>query len=177
MTKLTKVLETVKATNGCKIASLTYRAKGSGELARHSILLGASLENAYKSDLETVTAYKLKLETELQAITEMKASLENSLEKGIGNNDSYTQKDKWKTVAKNVRLSLDEQTIQLLGMVFDKKVIEKGVFKKVNSSAKTIAKKQIRKLLELKAPRTRAFSVAVENIERIAANGDTIEIE
>jgi hypothetical protein len=175
--KLLTALEAIKKTNGCKFATLTYRSKESGELARHQILLGASLENAYKSDLETLKAYSPKGEVETIALAEMIASVEQSLSKGLGNNDAYTQKGVWENVVPNIRADESAERIQVLGMTIGKTILEAGTFKEVKSSAKTLAKKAIEKKLDLRKGKIRAFSVELAHLSRVAANGETVEIE
>ncbi len=44
--------------NGCKFASVLYRSVDTRELARYSLLIGVSYENAVDRDLEFL--YKLK---------------------------------------------------------------------------------------------------------------------
>ncbi len=176
MKELSKVFKTIGKTRGCKFAAITYRSKGANELACHTILLGASLKKAYESDLETLLNYKPQGDIEEKATFEMISSIQKSLTKGIGKNESYTQKGVWSQVIPNVRIDSSGERIQVLGMVTNKRVIEAGTYKTIKSSPKTLAKKAIKKALNLKVPRIRAFSLESANINRIAGNGDVLEI-
>ncbi len=163
-----KLIEQLK-TKGCRFASLTYKAKGSGEIAIHTLLLGVSLENAYKADIAKLESVVHTLQgVELEACTEMLASLKESIEKGIGNNSAYTQKGKWETVCNGIRKS--ENSIQIYGFSIRKKVLVKGEFKKVNSSEKTIAKNQLRKRFRLKSSRFRPFAYDSQAMFELRAN-------
>lgn len=173
---ISKTLETIASTKGCKFANLTYENK-EGEIAKHTILLGASLENAYRSDLEALKAYEVELEIEKQALAEMIKSKENSLSKGIGNNDAYTQSGVWESIAPNLRYDSEAGKIQVFGMQISKTVLKAGVYKQVNSRPKTLAKKAIEKKLGLKASKIRAFSLDANNLSKVSANGEAIDFE
>ena len=134
-------------TKGCRFASLTYKSKGSGEIAIHTLLLGVNLENAYRRDVEKLKEMLPTLDGISKAACEeiLKSKLE-SLEKGIGNNSAYTQKGIWENVCPGIR-KREDGTIQIYGFSIRKKVLVKGEHKKVNSSDKTIAKQKLNKLL------------------------------
>jgi len=131
---------------------------------------------AYESDLQTLLEYEPKSKIEDNAVYEMISSIRNSLSKGIGKNDSYTQKGIWNQVIPNIRIDSVGERLQIVGMVTNKRVIREGFYKKVNSSPKTLAKKAIKEALNLKAPRIRTFCLESANVNRIASNGDVLEI-
>ena len=131
---------------GTRFASLTYEAKGSGEIARHTIRLGASVEAAYKKDLATLKA-KLPALKGIEAIAcgEMIASLAESIGKGAGNNSAYTNADTYSHIAKGIKVHKETGEVHLTGFSRQKAVIVEGFHKKVNSSEKTLAKNKLRK--------------------------------
>ena len=50
------VIKEVSKVNGNRFASLTYTAKGSGEIARHTILIGFSYHNAVEESAKQLQA-------------------------------------------------------------------------------------------------------------------------
>lgn len=151
--KLLKSLET----QGCRFADLFYVAKGTGEVARHTLLLGVSLENAYRKDLAKLEAMLPSLEgVEREACEELIASLQESLAKGIGNNSQYTQKGMWKTICPGIRKEEETGKVQIYGFSIRKRVIQEGEYKVVKSRPKTIAKNKLRK--QLRSGKFRPFS-------------------
>lgn len=54
MQTLIKLVEQLGKIDSAKFASFTYKAKGTGEVAKHTVLLKFSTEEAYKKDLESV---------------------------------------------------------------------------------------------------------------------------
>lgn len=84
------VLAKLSKGKGAKFASFVYRAKGTGELAKHMVILGAITENVYQKDIEALTALLPSLAgMEKLAAEKIIASRQESLVKGIGNNSQY----------------------------------------------------------------------------------------
>ena len=155
-------------TKGCRFASLTYKSKGSGEIAVHTLLLGVNLKNAYIRDVEKLKEILPTLSgVDKIACEEILKSKLESLKKGIGNNSAYTQKGIWKNVCPGIR-EREDKTIQIYGFSIRKKVIVKGEHKKVNSSEKTLAKKKLNKLL--RSSRFRPFVFEKETEFELKAN-------
>ena len=64
------------ANTGARFCSLLYTAKGTGEIARHTIALGVNIANAYRRDIAILTAKRPSLSgVALQACDELLASL------------------------------------------------------------------------------------------------------
>ncbi len=169
-TPVNQLVQTIRglAGSGCRLACLTYESKGSGEIARHTIALGVSLENAYRKDLATLEGKRPALEgIKAVACDEMIASLKNSLEKGIGENDNYTNKDTYIHIAPGVKLHEEAGKLHIYGFTVRKETIVEGTFKKVDSNAKTLAKKELQK--GLKTSKFRQF--AVDSLEVAALQG------
>lgn len=172
-----RVEAAIARTKGCRFASLTYLAKKTGELARHTVLLGASLENAYKADIETLESKLPSLSgAESVACQQLIDSLKNSLEKGIGQNDSYTKKGMYEQITPGLKKLSNDGTFEILGMVVSKEVIQPGEYKAVKSRNEiTAAKKVLRK--DLKSGKIRTFSVDYDTFCRAAVNGDQIFLD
>ena len=158
---------------GCRFVSITYRAKGTGELAKHTVLIGVKLENAYKKDVEKLSSLSLVGEAE-KAREELLNSLKKSLQVGIGNNPAYTQKGKHETLTSGLRVDKEKGICQVYGFQMRKTVIQAGTYKKVNSSAKTIEKNKLRKAL--RSVKFRPFNVEAENLTTAKINGRTLEL-
>jgi len=162
--------------NNVKFVSFTYRAKGSGELARHTVLLNASKENAYKSDLLALKELLPTLDDDLktEACQAIIKSVENSLEKGIGNNDNYTQANTWSFPIEGLPFAYDAEknTWQIRGRHIQKKVLEEGVYKVVKSRPLTLAKKAIEKAIDSKRSTFRSYSVSELSSAKI--DGETL---
>jgi len=165
---------------GTRFASLTYTNEV-GATTRYNIMLGIRLESLYKSDLRALTALRPSLSgIKLIACDEIMASINNSLTKGIGNNDKYTLKGYYTgaTDNKEVGFHKDEKTgetcLYIRGYVIKKTVLIEGVYKKVNSSEKTLAKKDLEK--NLRRGNIRTFKINVNQLHQIKMNGVTVEI-
>lgn len=165
-------------------ASLTYRTKATNELARYVLILGASVENAYKKDLDAVLAALPTLTDplDLQAANEMIASFRQSLDKGIGNNDAYTHGPNGgdtfiATAVPNVFINKNDGSLHLKGVFVQSKVVlEAGTPRKeVKSKPLTIAKDRLKRTLGLRSNKVRQF--ILDNIKVAKMNGDTIEFE
>ena len=157
---------------GARFASLTYTAKGTGEVARHTVCLGVSVERAYRRDLAMLTAKRkslldsleateglAKIFVTLEACDELIASLEESLEKGIGNNSAYTCAGVYESICRGVKFHKETGELYVTGFTIGKEVIKKGEHKVVKSSEKTIAKNALRR--GMKSGKFRQFALPV----------------
>lgn len=170
--ELIKEIESL-ATCGARFVSLEYTAKGTGEVARHTIALGVSISNAYKRDLVILRNLMPTLKgSDAIACQELMDSLSESLTKGIGNNSAYTCKDVYKGICNGVKLHLEKGELHVTGFGIAKTVIEPGVYKTVKSSDKTLAKNALRK--RMKSGKFRQF--ALSELGEIKINGKTIEL-
>jgi hypothetical protein len=156
------IISQVIANKSPRFVSLNYTSKGTGEIARHTIRIGASVENAYRKDLRTLEkelcsmrvalndghAWQgLSLSVAILACEEMISSLKESLDKGIGNNSAYTCKDVFVNIAKGIKVHKESGEVHLTGFGRSKVTLQEGTHKSVNSSEKTLAKKKLKKLL------------------------------
>lgn len=175
---LALAVEDTKRT-GARFVGLTYTNEN-GEKSKYRLVMGSNLVSLYKSDLRSLKKLRPSLEgVKALACDEIIASIENSLTKGIGNNDAYTLKGYYTPITPNgeVKLHVNEKGethLYIRGYVLTKTVIEKGVYKSVNSSDKTLAKKELEK--SLKRGKIRTFKINVGVLEGIRMNGMDIEI-
>lgn len=170
----------LQGVTGVQFASLTYRTKATDELARYTLLLGASVENAYAGDLQKVEEALPTLTDSLdvQAATEIINSLRQSLDKGIGNNDAYTLQGVYaSTGIPGVFINTNDNALHLRNVFVQSKVVlqEGKPRKPVNSKPLTIAKDKLKKMLGLRSNKLRQF--ALDNITKARVNGDTIIFE
>jgi len=163
--------------HGCRFASFVYTAKGTGEKARHTILLGVSYENAVRKSLrELAKADVESIAGEWADIAkgELMASFWKTLEAIAAKDQSadYTKRGQYAlTSVMGVKENTKDGTLQLFGATIKKDVIAPGTYKTVKSAPKTIAKSKIKKTLPV--GKWREF--AVENLHTVRANGQTME--
>lgn len=180
MKELLKQLE-VAMKGGAKFASFKYLSKGKAELSRFVVILGASIENVYRSDVATLNALLPTLDgVKKVAAEEILISLNKSLDGGIGNNDAYTHGkasgDTYlATAIPNVVINQNDGALHLKNVLFHSKVvITAGPPKKpVNSSEKTLAKNELDRLLK----RGKIMQFALEGISVAKLNGEVLEFE
>lgn len=177
MLNVSEVTGLLGAGKGAKFASVTYRTKESHELAKYSIILGASTEVLYQKDIAQLDELYPTLEADLDklACKAIRDSREESLTLGIGNNTKYTCADTYVDAEgiPGVRIHKETGTLYVTGLVEHKTVIEAGVYKHVNSKPLTIAKRKIEKTL----PSGRFRLLIIKRVKRIAAMGEVLEID
>lgn len=156
-----------------RFVSLLYRAKESGELARHTILLNVNRERCLKVDLETLNRTLPTLSgVDKQACEELIASITKSLN---GTQDGYTKAGYFDAQGNgNVQVSV-KQVCYVRGYSVKKDVLEAGTFKTVKSAAKTIAKNKLRKML--KNTRCREYIINADNFRLARHEGKTIFVD
>ena len=157
----------------CRFITLTYRAKESGELAKHTLMLNIKRDTMLKHDVAKLKALRPSLVgLEAQACDELITSMEKSLN---GTQDQYTKAGYYEAQGNgNVQVSV-ENVCYVRGYTLGKKVLEAGKHKETKSSAKTIAKNKLRK--GLKNTKCREFRITPENFVLARANGKEIEID
>ena len=157
-----------------RFITLVYRAKESGELARHTLLLNVNRRNALARDLAVLSAKLPKLSgIEAVACGELIASITETLV--TGQNSQYTKAGYYAAEGNgNVQVSVKD-VCYVRGYSTGKVVLEKGEYKTVKSSAKTIAKNVLRK--GLKNTRVREFRITPENFLLARADGKAIVID
>lgn len=158
--------------------SALYESKH--DISYRTVSVGFSTLNMYKKDLVTLKDLLSVEENPLRrlVIEEQIASLEESLEKGIGNNSKYTLKDVMATIegGQNSALSMHKEkgTLYFSALSINKTVlVVKEPYKKVNSKEKTLIKNEIKKML--KCNNYRKFILNPENIHSTTFKGNSIQ--
>lgn len=157
-----------------RFATVTYRAKESGELARHTLLLNVNRKRCLQVDLATLTA-KLPTLTgiEAEACRELIESITETLE--TGGNSRYTKTGYYDAQGRgNVQVSVKD-VAYLRGYVTAKTVIVPGTYKSVKSAPKTLAKNALRK--GLKNTRCREFILNRDNVVMARHDGRVLVID
>ena len=152
------------------------------ERANVVLHLGCDVRKKYEGDLaKLIEARQFYVDLAdpvyIEAIDEMIASFQNSLDKGIGNNENYTKQDVYESLAPNIKQHRETGRLYVFGFINQKNVTE--VFaerKKVNSRPKTIAKRTIEKRHGLETPKFREYIIDLEHMESVKVNGDRIEL-
>jgi hypothetical protein len=163
-----------RMTDGCRFVSFTYKSKESGELARHTLLVGFSYHNLIKKSIEELSVILPTLTGDrLLAGNEVMTSFQKTLvaHKAGQQNEDYTKKGMYSSIRNGVNINLNDNTIQVFGLSQNKIVIEEGTYKVVNSRPMTILKKEIRDMLSISKFREYAFDPGV--ILSGKSNGET----
>ncbi len=178
MTKLQQVIEALERQgSNAKFISLTYRAKESGELARHTLIVNADyMEVCRKDILELNLRLGNAKGIEAMVIKDRIASLEESiLARQEGRfHEHYTKPGIYRFVCPGVAVNLNDNSFELRGLSHAKVVIEPGVHKAKNyRTEETRLKDVIRKTL--KSGTYRSFCLESPQAELAKINGEVIE--
>lgn len=172
MKNITEILTSAGAT----FASFLYRSKSDGSLARYTLVLGAKYSNLLEKSKLALELEMLNMEKELlPAAVAVMESLDKSIEahaRGEQSSD-YTKRNLYKPIGNGVNINLNDGSLQIFGLVKSKVVLQEGVRKEVKSSAMTLAKNKVRKMLPLS--KWREFAFDQNQIETVKVNGSTIE--
>jgi hypothetical protein len=169
----TQLLSELLAKGGANFASFEY-TNSHGERSRYTVLLNANLTRIYKRDIAVLKKMLPQSEgLRRQAIEEILASKSHSIEVGIGNNEDYRMKDKLVNIGP-IRVHKETNEIFVNGMLLSKRVIEPGVYPKVNSRPLTLEKRQVEK--SLRSPKCRTFKLSLESLHTARINKKVLEL-
>lgn len=165
---------------GARIVSFIYENEYS--ISRVSVVVGISVLNLYKKDIEVFT--ELKNHTinpqELQQIEKILESRQNSLTNGIGNNTKYTCKGVYEQIGETnspVKMHIDNGTIYIKGLVISKKVLlKKKDYPKRNSKPETIIKNKLIAQYS-KSDLFRQYTISLDTIHSISFKGNKVTIK
>ena len=182
MSGVAQLVGLIGSGKGAKFASLTYRTEKTGEVAKHTLILGASTEKLYQKDivkLEEMLKGELPSVPYRLAAEQLLASRKESLEKGIGNNSKYVHsKENADTYVQadgipGVKLHKETGVVYVVALSEDKVVLVEAVNPKPPTKHKTeqtAAKSKIEYLL----PSGRFRQFTLKNVGRAALNGDVL---
>jgi hypothetical protein len=161
---------------GTRFVSLTYTSKNTGEVARHTLLLGASYEKILSVDHTKVLMDGFRDTTELQAQArrEVLASLYKSIQAAKNGtvSEDYTRKNE-ERIQLGKGVFLVSSGLQITGYSIAKKVLQAGVYKHVNSKPLTLAKQAIER--DLKRSKIRNFCLS--NVSAARIEGKTLILD
>ena len=187
--KAIKTLVVAKTINGTSFVGVRGYQNSKGEVSNQTIFVGFLLSNLLKKDLETLKAFDLtpiikkygeevatKAYEELLVSLAKRTATEEEKEALRKENDatikrSDAQTDAYTQLAKGIKQHNDTKEIHVFGLCVAKKVLVEGVYPSVNSRPKTLAKKEIQKLADLKQLKYRtlrfkeADSVKLQGVE------------
>lgn len=184
-----KLINKFASLKGAQFISINnYLSSTSGELANHTVNVNISVMNAKIADLQTLKSCtnddlkkisrltKIDVETLKTSLAEMLTSAEKntSADASEHTNASKAQADAYVHITPAIRLHKDTLQIHIFGQAIKKEVLIEGEYKPVNSSAKTLGKKAIKKYFDLKADKFRDFILG--NADMLKVAGDTILI-
>lgn len=135
---------------GVGFVSLQYRSKESNELSKCLYNIGAKFENAVKSDIDTLNDGVEYVESDKYTKADWDLALAESKQSLIAPNENRSNGQKNAYVSLNesnngLKLNYSTLEVYLFAKQENKVVLEQGVYKVVNSKAKTIAKNVIKK--------------------------------
>ncbi len=234
-TVIARLAVAVAALPGSRFVGVTYRAKSTGELARHTLIIGAdyakqvqasrdllAMRPTCEGDAARLTAFDILIGSDTALVAAFKelakvnpnmdkdeltlavnrladvkaqrvafmetlsperqaaAELLNSYDKTLTalangeENEDYTKAGLYETIAPGLAVSRADGSFELRGLSVAKVVLEYGTYKKVNSSAKTLAKQEITKTLPV--GRYRSLSLDVGALESVRIGGNEIDV-
>lgn len=176
------------------ISVIGYTSKD-GEVANHVINIGASYEAARQRDIKSLKVFVGELtalpgygvtpadatdeqaatasqqRTTLEAANEMLVSIEKNADPAERSNQAQAQIDAY-TQLGNLRIHNTTGEIYVAAFAVGKKITTAIERKKVNSSAKTIAKRKIEKDLKLSTAKRRNYIIG--NVQEMAIKGQRL---
>lgn len=165
-----------KSITGVSFFSIKNYTNKNGETSNQLINVGINYDKAKAQDLiflENLNLSKndLDLKSNISDLEAAKAELIASFIKP-NENRSNGQINAYTNLFSGVKVHNESGQLYIFGFRQNKTVLVEGVYPKVNSSAKTLAKKELQK--HLKTNKFVNFAIEVGNT--LKANGETIEI-
>lgn len=185
--KIAKNFSTINGTSFVGIKE--YTSKSTGETANHVVNVGFKYENAIERDLNKLNNLTRKdaenivfetgvdINTILTAKNEMINSFVNNRNKETQSKQSTAQENTYLNIAPGIRLHKETGQVYIYALHVSKEVLIKGEYKKVNSRNKTIAKKAIKKYLDLSTAKFRNFIVSPEHLAKVVSKGEKLIVK
>jgi len=185
-----KALVTAKTINGTTFVGVRGYENSKGEISNQTLLVGYNYTNMLNKDLETLKQLNIKTvikkygeEVATKAYSELLTSLakltatETEKEQLRKDGDSTIrrsdgQTDAFITLAKGIKQNKESGKVFVSGVCERKTILVKGTYPNVNSRPKTLAKKEIKKLANLRNDKIRRFTF--NSINELKLQGVTI---
>lgn len=153
MAKAQKTIVKLTASKGTHFVGIRGYINEQGEKTNRVMLVGFSYENLKKADLEKIKAANPAALSEttghdIEVVKTVLAELAESMVKpdkarSEGQINAYTH------LTDGVKAHNETGDLYLVGLTMKKQILEKGTYKTVNSSEKTICKNKVKKILDL----------------------------
>lgn len=184
MTNLFNKFATLK---GAKLIGVNGYTNSGGEISNQVINTNISVENAKVKDLETLKIFPasqlLEIATKvgatkevaMQAVEELIVASEKNLSKDLEErtNQSKAQTDAYTSFGNGLKFHNETGDLFITGFAHSKKVLVEGEYKKVNSSPKTLVKKEVSRTLRMAKFR----SLKISNIgNSLNVTGSTVQL-
>ena len=160
---------------GVSFFSIKNYTNKNGEVSNQLINIGIKYDNMKAKDIEFLQSLDVTTLTDAKS---SKVDLEIAKAELIAafikpdENRSNGQKNAYTVISNGIKVHNETGLLYIYGYKVNKTVLVKGEYKTVNSSAKTIAKNELRKLL--KTGKFVNFSLEVGNT--LTTKGETIEL-
>jgi hypothetical protein len=183
-----KTIVAVKTIKGTTFIGVRNYKNQQGEVSNQTFIGGINYDNLLKNDLEKLLSFdkkqlgeKFEKEVVEKSYTELVESLKKRTatkeEKAelLANGDktmvrSEAQKEAYTDVCKGLRIK--DNHLYIFGLIVNKTILEKGVYKDVKSKPETICKNEIKKLADLRETKFKNFKLGEK--ETLALQGVTI---
>lgn len=173
--------------NGSTFCGLTYTSKGTGETANHVINVNVSYSNAVKHDilaLQNITAIQtteifengFSLELINQATEKLLTSFINNQNKDTASNGSIAQNLAYINITPCIKYNFETGLLYLHGASVSKTVLEKGIYKTINSRELTLCQNKIKEVLKFKTEKYRNFIIEPTQLKKVTIKGECYEI-
>jgi hypothetical protein len=171
-----KIIQAISAHAGLsRFASFVYTSRATGEVARYTVQLGFSYENAVRKSLEELRS----IDSQSEAKQQLEASLQDTLE---GTQSNYTKQNNYipfiddnGNPVQGLKVNVNDGSLKIFALIVSKVQITPPVVeeKPKKSAALTIEKHKLRK--NLPVGRFREFDL--DNVLVARLNGDTLILE
>jgi hypothetical protein len=164
-----------KSPTGVSFIAINGYENSNGEISDNTVNIGASYDNAKKKDIDTLKNVDI---IELNAKSD-KITLEKARQELINSfiNPSKTrsqgQKNAYTIITDGLKVHNETGEVYIYGYCEKKTVKVEGVYPTVNSRPLTIAKKELKKLCNLRTNKFKQYKV--KEIGNLKVNGQTLE--
>ena len=173
--------------NGSTFCGLIYTSKGTNETAQHVLNVNVSYSNAVKHDilaLQNITAEQIvtiaengfSFELINQATEKLLTSFINNQNKDTASNGSIAQNLAYINITPCIKYNFETGLLYLHGASVSKTVLEKGIYKTINSRELTLCQNKIKEVLKFKTEKYRNFIIEPTQLKKVTIKGECYEI-
>jgi phosphoribosylformylglycinamidine (FGAM) synthase PurS component len=170
-----QVIELLSNVNKSTFVRLNNYENNKGEVSNYTIIANFSYGKAVDLDIEKLSKYTPKNDSERLAKDSLLNSLIKNKDKETASNQSLAQTNAYVNVTNCIRLHIESNSLKMYCKAFSKEVVKPVEYKETKSNELTIAKNKLAKKLKLKHTQYRQFTI--NKINSIKTNGRLIEID